>query len=117
VAVLMREETRDGQPIECLEVKSHAGLTYADLDIFNDALAASSRPNDRIFKRDCLELDLRIGGRPLTLYVVHFKSMGPARDGLDGRQATMPVRVAEAKAVRHIIESRLQDVRDLRRHE
>ncbi|MGH6808258.1 MAG: endonuclease/exonuclease/phosphatase family protein [Ensifer adhaerens] len=106
VAVLMREETRDGQPIECLEVKSHAGLTYADLDIFNDALAATNRPNDRIFKRDCLELDLRIGGRPLTLYVVHFKSMGPAREGLDGRQATMPVRVAEAKAVRHIIESR-----------
>jgi exonuclease III len=106
VAVLMREETRDGQPIECLEVKSHAGLTYADLDIFNDALASSNRPNDRIFKRDCLELDLRIGGRPLTLYVVHFKSMGPARDGLDGRQATMPVRMAEAKAVRHIIESR-----------
>ncbi|OCP38671.1 endonuclease/exonuclease/phosphatase family protein [Ensifer sp. LC163] len=106
VAVLMREETLDGQPIECLEVKSHAGLTYADLDIFNDALASTNRPTDRIFKRDCLELDLRIGGRPLTLYVVHFKSMGPARDGLDGRQATMPVRVAEAKAVRHIIESR-----------
>ncbi|NVD39002.1 endonuclease [Ensifer sp. HO-A22] len=106
VAVLMREETRDGQPIECLEVKSHAGLTYADLGIFNDALASSNRPNDRIFKRDCLELDLRIGGRPLTLYVVHFKSMGPAREGLDGRQATMPLRVAEAKAVRHIIESR-----------
>lgn len=106
VAVLMREETRDGQPIECLEVKSHAGLTYADLDIFNDALASNNRPTDRIFKRDCLELDLRIGGRPLTLYVVHFKSMGPARDGMDGRQATMPVREAEAKAVRHIIESR-----------
>ncbi|OCP04392.1 MULTISPECIES: endonuclease/exonuclease/phosphatase family protein [unclassified Ensifer] len=106
VAVLMREETRDGQPIECLEVKSHAGLTYEDLDLFNDQIALTNRPADRIFKRDCLELDLRIGGRPLTLYVVHFKSMGPAREGLDGRQATMPLRVAEASAVRHIIESR-----------
>ncbi|HEV7317713.1 MAG TPA: endonuclease/exonuclease/phosphatase family protein [Ensifer sp.] len=106
VAVLMREETRDGQPIECLEVKSHAGLTYEDLDLFNDRIALTNRPADRIFKRDCLELDLRIGGRPLTLYVVHFKSMGPAREGLDGRQATMPIRQAEARAVRHIIESR-----------
>ncbi|MBZ7922176.1 endonuclease/exonuclease/phosphatase family protein [Ensifer sp. 2YAB10] len=106
VAVLMREETRDGQPIECLDVKSHAGLTYEDLDLFNDQIALTNRPADRIFKRDCLELDLRIGGRPLTLYVVHFKSMGPAREGLDGRQATMPLRVAEASAVRHIIESR-----------
>ncbi len=106
VAVLMREETRDGQKIECLEVKSHAALTYEDLDLFNDELALTNRPRDRIFKRDCLEVDVRIGGRPLTLYVVHLKSMGPAREGLDGRQATMAVRIAEVKAVRHIIERR-----------
>ncbi|UWU06630.1 endonuclease/exonuclease/phosphatase family protein [Sinorhizobium medicae] len=106
VAVMMREETRDGQKIECLEVKSHAALTYEDLDLFNDELALTNRPRDRIFKRDCLEVDVRIGGRPLTLYVVHLKSMGPAREGLDGRQATMAVRRAEVKAVRHIIEGR-----------
>jgi predicted extracellular nuclease len=106
VAVLMREETRDGQRIECLDVKSHAALTYQDLDLFNDELAPTSRPRDRIFRRDCLEVDLRIGGRPLTLYVVHFKSMGPARGGFDGRHATMALRIAEAKAVRRIIESR-----------
>jgi len=106
VAVLMREETRDGQKIECLEVKSHAALTYKDLDLFDDELAQTNRPGDRIFKRDCLEVDLRIGGRPLTLYIVHFKSMGPAREGLDGREATMALRLAEAKAVRHIIENR-----------
>lgn len=44
VAVLMREETRDGQKIECLEVKSHAALTYEDLDLFNDELALTNRP-------------------------------------------------------------------------
>jgi predicted extracellular nuclease len=32
--------------------------------------------------------------------------MGPPRNGLNGREATMPVRVAEAKAVRRIIEQR-----------
>ncbi|OBZ93911.1 endonuclease [Pararhizobium polonicum] len=106
VAVLVREQTRDGQAIECVDVKSHAGVTYADFGLFNDALAATNVPTDRIFKRDCLELDFRIGGRPFTLFVVHFKSMGPAREGLDGRMATMPVRSAEVAAVRRIVENR-----------
>lgn len=106
VAVLMREETHDGQKIELRDIKSHAPLTYRDLNLFNDDLALTSLPDDKIFKRDCLEIDLRIGGVPLTLYVVHFKSMGSPRDGLDGRQSTMPIRVAEARAVRRIIERR-----------
>jgi predicted extracellular nuclease len=51
-------------------------------------------------------VDIRIGGRPLTLYLVHFKSMGGFRNGMPGREATMPVRIAEAKAVRRIVENR-----------
>lgn len=105
VAVLMRETTRDGQKIECVDVRSHASVTYDDLGIYAPELAPL-KPSDRVFKRDCLELDLRIGGRPLTLFVVHFKSMGPGRDGLDGRSSTMPLRMAEARAVRRIIENR-----------
>lgn len=105
VAVLMREQTRDGQKIECVDVRSHAGTTFHDFGLYEPALAPLL-PTDRIFKRDCLELDLRIGGRPLTLYVVHLKSMGPGRDGLDGRSSTMALRMAEAKAVRRIIEDR-----------
>lgn len=106
VAVLMREETRDGQPIELRDVTSHAALTYHDLGLYHPGLGERVRPDDRIFKRDCLELDLRVGGRPLTVYVVHFKSMTNGRDGMDGRTSTMPIREAEAKAVRHIIENR-----------
>jgi len=106
VAVLMREETRDGRKIELRDIKSHAMLTYRDLDLFDEALGQNAHIDDKIFKRDCLELDLLIGGVPFTLYVVHFKSMGSPRDGLDGRQATMPVRRAEARAVRRIIENR-----------
>ncbi|MBB3590355.1 putative extracellular nuclease [Rhizobium sp. BK529] len=106
VAVLMREETRDGQKIDLKDIKSHAMLTYRDFGLFDDDIAKTNRLDDKIFKRDCLELDLRIGGVPLTLYVVHFKSMGGAHDGLDGRQSTLPIRRAEARAVRRIIEDR-----------
>ena len=106
VAVMMREATRDGQAIEFKRMQSHAHLTYADLDLHDEAIAATNRPNDRIFRRDCLEIDVRVGGRPLTLYVTHFKSMGAPRDEMDGRMATMAVRTAEARAVRHIVETR-----------
>lgn len=105
VAVLMREETIDGQKIELVDIQSHAMMTFLDLPPDLGPFPAEN-PSDKIFKRDCLEVDLRIGGEPLTLYVVHFKSMGPSRDGLDGRESTMPVRKAEALAVRHIIERR-----------
>jgi len=107
VAVLMREQTRDGERIELKSITSHLEVTYAQFDLFDDSLAAMGlHTNDRIFKRDCLEVDLEIGGLPLTLYVVHLKSMGGPRDGVDGRHVTMPVRRAEALAVRRIIETR-----------
>ncbi|MCB5201965.1 endonuclease [Neorhizobium sp. T786] len=106
VAVLMREKTRNGEPIELVDIRSHAMLTYGDLDLFDETLAGKANSYDKIFKRDCLELDLKIGGKPLTLYVVHFKSMGNAREPGDGRLTTMPIRQAEAKAVRRIIEKR-----------
>ncbi|MFN7102535.1 MAG: endonuclease/exonuclease/phosphatase family protein [Pseudorhizobium sp.] len=107
VAVLMREKTRHGETIELVDIRSHAMLTYQDLDLFDETLAAAMvKPHDKVFKRDCLELDLRIGGKPLTLYVTHFKSMGNAREKGDGRLGTMPVRTAEARAVRRIIEER-----------
>ncbi len=106
VAVLMREQTRDGERIELVDIKSHAALTYRNLSLYHTGLGPNLQPDDKIFKRDCLELDLRIGGRPLTLYVLHLKSMTSGRDGVDGREMTRPVREAELKAVRHIIENR-----------
>jgi predicted extracellular nuclease len=107
VAVMMREQTRDGQPIEFVRMNSHAPLSYGELGLHTPELAALGiEPQERVFRRDCLEIDVRVGGQPLTIYAVHFKSMGGPRDGVPGRDATMPVRIAEAKAVRHVIESR-----------
>jgi predicted extracellular nuclease len=107
VAVMTREQTRDGQPIEFVRMNSHAALTFGDLGLHTRELAALGiEAHERIFRRDCLEIDVRIGGLPLTVYAVHFKSMGGPREGIPGRDATMPVRHAEARAVRYIIESR-----------
>jgi predicted extracellular nuclease len=107
VAVMMRNETAQGQLIEFVRMTSHAYVTYEQFGLHTPELAAlGNQANERIFRRDCLEIDLTVGGVPLTLYLVHFKSMGSPRNGLDGREATMPIRVAEAQAVRRIIEER-----------
>jgi predicted extracellular nuclease len=107
VAVMMREKTFDGDPIVFETLTSHAHLTFADLNLFNDdLLKLGILPTDKIFRRDCLELNVIIGGKPLTIFVTHFKAMGGARDGVDGRILTMPVRKAEAKAIKHIIEKK-----------
>lgn len=115
VAVMVREETRDGQQIEFVTMQSHAHLTYEKLDLWEPELEGRAQPHERVFKRDCLEIDFRIGGKPLTLYVVHFKSMGSSRDGIPGREWTMPIRRAEARAVRKIIEDRFHGKTDNKR--
>ena len=109
VAVMMRDTTIDGEPIEFVGMQSHAHLTYEQLNIFDLQLAEiGMAPNDRIFKRDCLEIDVRINRKPFTLFVTHFKSMTGFRNGMDGRSASMPVRMAEAKAVRMIINKKFE---------
>lgn len=107
VAIMLRPETRNGLPIEFVRLQSHAHLTFGELGLFNQNLAELGiKPENRIFRRDCLEVDLRVGGMPLTIYCVHFKSMGSSRNGVPGRIASMPVRHAEALAVRRIITDR-----------
>jgi predicted extracellular nuclease len=107
VAVMMREETRHGQPIEFVRMTSHATVTFEELGLHTPQLTAlGNQPFERIFRRDCLEIDVTVAGKPLTIYAVHFKSMGGPRDNLPGRDATMPVRFAEASATRRIIETR-----------
>ena len=107
VAVMTRDETATGEKIEFIGMKSHAHVTFKDFGLHTKLLGERGlKPNDKIFKRDCLEIDFKIGGKHLTLFVVHFKSMSSGRDGIDGRTWTMPIREAEAKAVRMIIENR-----------
>ncbi len=78
---------------------SHKEATFADFDVWDrDIGAFGIRPDDRVFNRDCLMVDVDMGKRALTLFIVHLKSMNNGRD--DGRRATTPLRRAEARAVR-----------------
>lgn len=80
--------------------KSHASATFGSLGLKPPA-GASART--RVFRRDCLEVDIVKDGRVLTLYICHFKSMH------GGRHETRAVRQQEARAVRAIIERRFSD--------
>lgn len=81
-----------------IDVTSHAEHTFDDFGLFNSDLEDYGlSPGDRIFRRDCLEVETKVDDNPLTLFVCHFKSMS------GGRDETMPIRHAEALAVKRII--------------
>jgi endonuclease/exonuclease/phosphatase family metal-dependent hydrolase len=53
-----------------------------------------------LFSRDCLEIEIDVGGRRLTLYANHFKSM------MEGREATRARRQEQAERVAEIVDAR-----------
>ncbi len=83
--------------LDVVRVHSHAHATFGRMNLRGPDGAG---PNDLVFKRDCLEIDVVQDGRVLTLFLCHLKSMQ------GGRRATRPIRLAEAKAIRQIIEAR-----------
>lgn len=95
-----------------VRVASHAHVTYRDLGLWSESLrkgpdggrersGEDRTPDDRVFRRDCLEIDVEVApGKSLTVYICHFKAIGQSREG------TLPLRLAEAKAVRRLIEMR-----------
>lgn len=93
---------RDLLAPQAIKIASHKELSFAEADAYDAALAQFGiKPHDRVFARDCLAVELGFGDRRLTLFGCHFKSMDNGRD--DGRRATLPIRRAEALAVKHIV--------------
>lgn len=94
-------------------LRSHATATFADLDVWPEGLeqyreGPPDNPRfltreDRIFKRDLVETEFMIDGRPFTLFCCHLKSM------TGGRAPTRVIRLAEAMAMRRLIEQRFED--------
>lgn len=100
-----------------VRVRTHAHRTFAELGAWHDDLRMLREKfegrdrrltqNGRLFRRDCLEVDVAVAGKPLTLYICHLKSMNPDRD------LTRPLRRAEALGIRRLIEERFgRDARD-----
>jgi endonuclease/exonuclease/phosphatase family metal-dependent hydrolase len=59
-----------------------------------------------IFSRDCLEVDVDVGGRTLTLFVNHLKSMLDQKDPENGRRNTRERRMLQARTVKRIVADR-----------
>jgi endonuclease/exonuclease/phosphatase family metal-dependent hydrolase len=86
---------------------SHHEKTFGRLEVFTDDLAPYGiGPDDLVFNRDCLEVTLDFGTADLVLYICHFKAIAE-RD--EGRRLTRPLRQAEAKAVKRIVQERFGD--------
>ena len=79
---------------------SHAAITFSKLGIKPPQGVSADA---RVFRRDCLEVDIVKDEKSITLFVCHFKSMH------GGRGKTKPVREAEARGVRALIERRFPD--------
>src|SRR5262245_25770101 len=62
--------------------------------------------NAFLFSRDCLEVDVQVNGKILTLFVNHFKSMLDTNNPSQGRKNTRAKRVKQAAEVKKIVEAR-----------
>ncbi len=62
----------------------------------------------KVFSRDCLEVEFDISGKPLTLFVNHFKSMFDRSNKTPAqkRAITAPKRTAQCNAVLNIIKEK-----------
>lgn len=93
---------RDLLPPQQVSVVSHKDLSFTEAGVYDRDLAALGIDHGgKVFARDCLQIGLDFGDRSLTLFGCHLKSMSNGRD--DGRVATLPVRRAEARAVKRLI--------------
>lgn len=59
-----------------------------------------------VFSRDCLEVDIEVDGKTLTLFVNHLKSMLDKKDPKNGRKNTRAKRVLQATNVVDIVQAR-----------
>ncbi|MCA0399560.1 MAG: endonuclease/exonuclease/phosphatase family protein [Proteobacteria bacterium] len=94
-------------------LRSHAAVTFEDIDVWPEGIETYKEGppenprfverSNRVFKRDLVEVDFIIDGRPFTLFCCHLKSM------TGGRGPTRIIRTAEAMAVRALIERRFAD--------
>lgn len=85
-----------------ITARSWSAATYEELGVHSPEIAELGiAPDQRVFNRDCLEVDVDLGDRGLTLFICHLKSTG-----YGPRSSSPALRAAEARAVRAIVERR-----------
>src|SRR3954467_3666323 len=85
-----------------VKVRSHHEATFGELGCHTEALRALRiEPEHRVFNRDCLEVSPVRGGADLTLDLCRSKAVTGAGRAA-GREGSLPLRQAEARAVRHL---------------
>src|SRR5215207_7775526 len=103
VAFAARKSLLEGRAVR---VESHHEASFGELSCYDEALRELEiEPHDRVFNRDCLEVSLDLGEAELTLYLCHFKAV-TAAGRTAGREGSLALRQAEAKAVRRLLENR-----------
>jgi endonuclease/exonuclease/phosphatase family metal-dependent hydrolase len=89
---------------KAVSVRTHHERTFGDLGLLTPALRDFGLgADDRVFNRDCLEANIDLGDRTLTVFVAHLKSFGPVPRA---REQAGLVREAEARAIRAIVMER-----------
>ncbi len=89
-----------------VHARSHRTLSFAELGC---TPPAGLEPETPVFSSDCLEVAVERQGRPLTLFVCRFTGSPPHRGWVDGAEPGRERRLAEAAAVRRIVEQRFAD--------
>lgn len=72
-------------------------------DRLGDVHYPDGSKNERVFRRDCLEVHIEKHGKALPIFICHFKSMS------GGRKETRPIRQAEAAEVKEILNERFNN--------
>ncbi len=88
-----------------VHLRSHAPTSFAEIGRMPPVGVS---PEARVFSRDCLEVEIEVQARRLTLFVCHFTDPDEAGP-LAGGEAVRQRRLAEAMAVRRIIERHWPD--------
>ncbi|MFM9944846.1 MAG: endonuclease/exonuclease/phosphatase family protein [Bacteroidia bacterium] len=98
----------DGNDMRLIDVALISKIPFTNVRT-NQFLKGTDKKN--VFSRDCLEVDFEISGKPLTLFVNHFKSMMEMgeNDPVKSRAATKPKREKQSKAVVDILNKRFNN--------